>query len=331
VPLPDLPSTSRVPTPTPTRALRRLAARVAVSRSRPRSAPAADTDTAETSASPGRSTGHRSGAFDHLRPPLRPDPVLRWKNPGQPPAGNFAPCAVPNAQLRVHGIPDHSDSWDGISSFCLSYDGYAYWDDVSELATRSIRDWTRHRTLPPSVDEVRGCLFYEQRRWHHFGEEPNGRGANYLWALLDTLRNLVAARTAADKERELDPGTSIGTGTAPVTTAAKPVSVRRPGPVRSFLEDDAGYLAWAAEHPLGFVVNADRTLSPRSLTLHRASCASIGRPPAAGQSRTTNHRKVCAVDRDALVSWCREDIGADPGSCSHCLPVIQLPHDERPS
>ncbi len=145
------------------------------------------------------------------RPPFRPapsptsgpaqfpalDPRLRWKNPSHPPGGDFGPCAVPNAQLRVHGIPDRSDSWDAISSFSLSYDGYAYWDDVSELATRSIRNWTRHHCLPATIDEVRGCLFYEQRRWHHFGEEPNGRGGYYLWALLDSLRSLVAARTTA--------------------------------------------------------------------------------------------------------------------------------------
>jgi hypothetical protein len=123
---------------------------------------------------------------------------LRWTDPNHPPEGDFTACAVTNGQLRVHGIPDRGDPWEAVSSFSLSYDGYAYWDDVSELATRRIRGWTRDRTLPASIDEVRACLFYEQRRWHHFGEEPNGRGALYFWALLDTLRSLVAARSAAE-------------------------------------------------------------------------------------------------------------------------------------
>jgi hypothetical protein len=327
--LPGIPSTDRPATPA--RALRRLATRVSttrasVTRSRSRAASgtppagAANSAGAGGPADPAPSTGPPALPVGHLRPSVRPEPLLRWKNPSLSPGGAFAPCAIPNAQLRVHGIPDRSASWDAISSFSLSYDGYAYWDDVSELATRSIRNWTRHRTLPATVDEVRGCLFYEQRRWHHFGEEPNGRGARYLWALLDSLRQLVATRTAADAERE--PAKAM---------VAKPVTVRRPGPVRSFLEDDAGYLAWTAAHPSGFVVNADRTLSPKSLTLHRASCSCIGRPPAPGQTRTTNHRKVCASDRDTLVRWCREDVGAEPGTCSHCLPVIQLPHDECPS
>jgi hypothetical protein len=119
--------------------------------------------------------------------------VLHWRDPDHAPPGDFAAYAVPNGQLRVHGIPDRGDPWDAVSSFSLSYDGYAYWDDVSELATRWVRGWTRDRTLPTSIDEVRACLFYEQRRWHHFGEEPNGRGAQYVWALLDTVRSLVAA------------------------------------------------------------------------------------------------------------------------------------------
>jgi hypothetical protein len=252
------------------------------------------------------------GADAPTGPTVRPDPVLRWKNPGQAPDGDFSSCAVPNAQLRVHGIPDRGDTWDAVSSFSLSYDGYAYWDDVSELATRRIRSWTRQHTLPTSIDEVRACLFYEQRRWHHFGEDPNGRGEKYVWALLDTLRNLVAASNSSK------PAT-----VRPDAPAA--VSVRARGTIRSFLDDDPGYLAWVTGHGDGFVVNADRTLSPNSLTLHRAACSSIGGPARPGRTRTANYRKVCSSDVDALVDWCRTDIGTDPGSCHRCRPLSSAP------
>jgi hypothetical protein len=138
-------------------------------------------------------------------PPPRPDPVLRWHDQLLPPGGDFTACAIPNGQLRLHGIPERGDSWDAVCSFSLTYDGYAYWTDVSELATRSVRTWTRHHRLPATIDEVRACLFYEQRRWHHFGEDPNGRGAQYVWALLDTLRNLVAARSPLAGEGDTTP------------------------------------------------------------------------------------------------------------------------------
>ena len=96
---------------------------------------------------------------------------------------------------------------------------------------------------------------------------------------------------------------------------------RNRAPVRSFLDDDEGYLAWATEHSSGFVVNADRTLSPNSLMLHRASCSCIGRPAVTGRTRTANYRKVCAADVDVLVDWCRDDIGTDPARCRHCHPL----------
>ena len=35
---------------------------------------------------------------------------------------------------------------------------------------------------------MRACLFYEQRRCHHFGDYPTGRSAQYMWALVDAIR-----------------------------------------------------------------------------------------------------------------------------------------------
>ena len=105
---------------------------------------------------PAVTTGEQAGATRPRQPPARPDPCCAGRTRTSPRKGDFVACAIPNAQLRVHGIPEHGDSWDAVSSFSLSYDGYAYWDDVSELATRSMRHWTRARTLPATVDEVRG-------------------------------------------------------------------------------------------------------------------------------------------------------------------------------
>jgi hypothetical protein len=291
----------------PGRGLRRLATRVSETRSRQR----------QRTAAPDGATKEPARVIGPGRTPTRPDPVLRWKNPNQPPQGDFIACAIPNAQLKVHGIPEHGDPWDAVSSFSLSYDGYGYWDDVSELATRSMRRWTRARTLPATVDEVRACLFYEQRRWHHFGEDPNGRGAQYIWALLDALRSLTAVRTVETARAGAWPDDPVRLRQPEMAASA----IANAAPVRSFLDNDRGYLAWASEHSNGFVVNADRTLSPKSLMLHRASCSCIGRPAVPGRTRTANYRKVCASDVDVLVDWCRNDIGADPARCHHCRPL----------
>jgi hypothetical protein len=126
-------------------------------------------------------------------PHERPEPQLVWTDPRTPPGGDFSACSVPNVELVAAEIPRRVDSWDAVSDFALSYDGYEYWDDLPELARRVLQRWTRSRALPGTLDELRGCLFYEQRRWHHFGEDPTGRSAEYMRAVIDAIRAIAVA------------------------------------------------------------------------------------------------------------------------------------------
>jgi len=121
------------------------------------------------------------------------EPALCWRDADVPPAtGAFAACAVANAALSPAAVPAEGDDWDRLNEFALTYDGYAYWDNLPELARRAVARWTRDGSLPGTLDELRACLFYEQRRWHHFGAVPRGRAGTYLWALATEVRTLVA-------------------------------------------------------------------------------------------------------------------------------------------
>jgi len=131
-------------------------------------------------------TAHANGTHHE-----RAEPRLRFTDPNRAPDGDFAASAVPNAGLGVSDVPRRGETWDTVSDFALSYDGYGYWDDLPALASRVLQQWTRRRALPSTLDELRGCLFYEQRRWHHFGEEPSGRSAEYMWALVDAIAALA--------------------------------------------------------------------------------------------------------------------------------------------
>ena len=125
----------------------------------------------------------------------RPEPQLKWTDPEHAPEGDFAARAIVNAELDTTAVPGRGESWDAVSDFALSYDGYAYWDDLATLAGAVLQRWTRRRSLPDTLDELRGCLFYEQRRWHHFGEEPTGRSAEYMWAVVNAIGALAPPAT----------------------------------------------------------------------------------------------------------------------------------------
>ena len=404
----------------------------------------------------------------------RPAPSLRWTDPRSAPTGDFAATAVPNRSLGPDAVPGHGDPWDVVSDFCLSYDGYAYWDDLPELANRVLQGWTHDHSLPRDLDELRACLFYEQRRWHHFGEEPSGRSALFMGAALDALRALVAP-TVRGVERVPDPRVAIapeahvrivaaptqahaapapegapapasgpnrrplpvpvatlhplpGPGARPhvdahitlvtsieaqarrdamasdddgidleplpgpwsttamasamsrhpsvrarhpsahrappvrrgaasaavadlrpmpsaeplpkppvITQRARPGHATRPsghGPavitalrpsvsppvpgVVAFHHDDAGYVAWVAGHPDGFVLNTVRSGPSAPAVLHRVVCGAVRQTVAADRRPTGRTPKVCAPSADALRSWSGAQ-GSTFVCCQRCL------------
>ena len=62
-----------------------------------------------------------------------------------------------------------------------------------------------------------------------------------------------------------------------------------------FENDEAGYFAWLAGNPNGFVLNVRSKADPEYVVLHRASCGSISsQKPATGAYTCRGFRKWCA-------------------------------------
>lgn len=262
--------------------------------------------------------------------PRRAEPTLRSGGTARAPGSAFAAGAVPNAALRREVVPDRGASWAEIEEFALTYDGYAYWSDVAELANRGLQGFTRDRTLPSDLDELRGCLFSEQRRWHHFGEEPHGRAAEYVWALLDAIRARLDGSAAAPKAAAAAPkADAVAAVPAPPSLPTPPVLPPPPAAtgrtaagatVASFVDDDRSYREWTDAHPSGFVLNAARNASTKGLKLHKATCSSVLAVSGTGRSLTSSYRKVCAADVDALLAWCAAAFATEPDPCLRCRP-----------
>ena len=92
------------------------------------------------------------------------------------------PNYIPNRELRAEKLPPADADWDAIQRFALTFDGYKRWGDAEKCG--EIANARRHSTMT----ELRTCLFFEQRRWRHFGAEPDEASMAYIREVLEQIR-----------------------------------------------------------------------------------------------------------------------------------------------
>jgi hypothetical protein len=87
--------------------------------------------------------------------------------------------------------PPNAENWGVIDQFALSFDGYNYWGSLkkcAEISNNSAQTYREKGILPSSLTDLRTCLFFEQRRWRHFGEHPDKDTMTYIHALVEAIR-----------------------------------------------------------------------------------------------------------------------------------------------
>lgn len=95
------------------------------------------------------------------------------------------PRKLSNTELRANKIPSSDSDWETIGRFALTFDGFEHWGGSEACA--EIANAHRHDT----VTDLRTCLFYEQRRWRHFGCDPDAEASRYIRWLVDEIRRRV--------------------------------------------------------------------------------------------------------------------------------------------
>lgn len=88
---------------------------------------------------------------------------------------------IANADLSATDIPVDGATWDEIEGFALTYDCYQR-EDCAEIANARRVD---------TLDDLRTCLSFEQRRWRHFGDVPEGEDMRYIRRLARQIRDRV--------------------------------------------------------------------------------------------------------------------------------------------
>jgi hypothetical protein len=119
-----------------------------------------------------------------------------WTYPGH------EPPLTTNGSLRPSDIPGPNAGWGEIGWFALRFNGYETIgrDAVGKLANESVEYHQAHGGIDPHFDliQLRGCLFFEQRRYRHFGHDPDDdrKGVSgKVIHLLTPLRSHQSQRT----------------------------------------------------------------------------------------------------------------------------------------
>ncbi|MBI4758552.1 MAG: hypothetical protein HY783_06080, partial [Chloroflexi bacterium] len=100
---------------------------------------------------------------------------------------------IPNEALTPELIPVPDASWDVIQDFALSFPGYTIhgsFDKCAEIANAQRRE---------TLSDLRTFLFFEQRRWRHFGQVPDKEALSYIRSLVEEIRARVVETTRQKK------------------------------------------------------------------------------------------------------------------------------------
>lgn len=107
------------------------------------------------------------------------------------------PPEIPNAALHLEHLPAPQAPLRIVEEFALTFNGYVRWPDspsCGEVAKQTMGHFKQTGRFPQDLDLLRSCLFFEQRRWRHYGDLPEGDDLSYIYALVEAIRNLVQTR-----------------------------------------------------------------------------------------------------------------------------------------
>jgi hypothetical protein len=126
------------------------------------------------------------------------------------------PLPISNADLDLSDLPRASADQEMLDRFAQSFNGYEIWGNarVRRMANVWNEAWRGTGGLPETLTEVRGCLFFEQRRHNHMSPDYAEGQFEYEAALLERLRSLLEAGVSDDEHettaswlaRNPDPG-----------------------------------------------------------------------------------------------------------------------------
>jgi len=94
---------------------------------------------------------------------------------------------IQTGELRATDLPTSYGGWSDYVRFALTFDPKDR-ELCRELAGDAFARWQRTGDVPRRLEELRACLWFEQRRWRFLGREPDREGMRYAGALIRAMR-----------------------------------------------------------------------------------------------------------------------------------------------
>lgn len=126
----------------------------------------------------------------------------RVKKPASPARSQIEPNEfgvydIDNSALTAADLPSADAELTTVWDFALTFDGYRFWGSFEKCA--EMANARRHASLT----ELRTCLFFEQRRWRQFEQDPSfepdsdKEALAYIRKLVEQIRSRVVAGDVA--------------------------------------------------------------------------------------------------------------------------------------
>lgn len=92
---------------------------------------------------------------------------------------------IASNDLRASDLPGEQAALQELISFAHTFNGYARWGSLERCA--EIANGKDHSSL----DSLRTCLFFEARRWRHYGMDPDAEAERYWRWLISKIGQFV--------------------------------------------------------------------------------------------------------------------------------------------
>jgi hypothetical protein len=99
------------------------------------------------------------------------------------------PELIPDERLTLDCIPSDGASDDEILKFAFTFNGYEHHGSFEACA--KIANARRQESL----SDLRTCLFFEQGRWRHFGQDSDDESKQYFRSLVSQIRQRIGQRS----------------------------------------------------------------------------------------------------------------------------------------